>query len=89
MMAPQFTIDRETCCCFDDKDQPIHECPCDGEKPCCLSFPSVMRPGVICEKYEILQVWIFHERLLYEAHEDKAVQRHDAPPLPPPKGYIV
>jgi hypothetical protein len=48
-----------------------------------------MRPGVICEKYEILQVWIFHERLLYEAHEDKAIQRHDAPPLPPPKGYIV
>jgi hypothetical protein len=87
-LAPQFTMVRVECCCSQHEEAPAGGCPCDGDQHCCSPYAAVMRAGVICEKFSVWRFFAFPDRLAHVSQQEKALQRHDAPPLPPPKAWI-
>ncbi|TAE90362.1 MAG: hypothetical protein EAZ81_10255 [Verrucomicrobia bacterium] len=89
MIAPQFTMVRVSCCCSQKDDVPADECPCDGDRHCCSPYAAVMRAGIICEKITLLRLFAFDARKGHGIDHEKALQRHDSPPLPPPKKSIA
>lgn len=89
LIEPQFTIVRVSCCCSQQDQVPGDGCPCEGDQHRCCPCAAVMRAGVICEKITTLRLFAYVIRKEHRSEQEKALQRHDSPPLPPPKESLA